>query len=221
MSSTGGGPSGSGNGNGQKRGRDRSCEEAGPSNRPSKTPRKSDGGSRKKREEFIDQVESRPENLDKSGNRKGENRVVKLKANFFKVNFQRGINVTLYRVDFDPEVQIRGIKNRLIYQHKEMFGCFSFDGDSLLYLLSPLRQPTIELQSADRDGNNFTLRLRMTREIRFTEATFLSVLGSVMRNAMRGLDLQLIGRNFFDAVAKVSWLVYSSLSFILDNFNNF
>lgn len=201
MSSNGGGPSGSGNGHSNKRGRDRSCE-AGPSHRPSKAPRQNGGGNKKKRDEFIDQVESRPANLKKSGNRSG--RVVRLKANFFRVDAKKGINVTLYRVDFDPEVQIRGIKSRLIYQHKELFGCFLFDGDSQLYLLSPLQQPTIELRSVDRDENSFTLKLRMTREIRYTEGMFLTVLNLVIRNAMRGLNLQLIGRNFFDAAAKVS-----------------
>lgn len=199
----GGGPSDHGNGRGEKRGRDRN-DEAGPSSRPDRAPRGNQSGKGKRREEFVDQVVSRPDHInDKKGKLGKKDTIVRLKANYFEVPTDKRV-ITLYRVDFQPDTEIRGIKTRLIGQHKATIGGYLFDGGNQLYLMSTLPENTTVLKSTDRDHNQFTVTLRMTRVIRYTEAMFLQVWNLVVRNAMRGLNLQLVGRNFYDATSAVS-----------------
>jgi aubergine len=164
------------------------------------------GNGKAKREEFFDQIITRPETLDnKSGraraNDEGSDKDVELTANFFKLGEQKK-SVTQYYVDFIPKVHIPGIRRSLIEQQN--FGSFLFDGGSQIYLLNPLPQDTIVLGGRTRDGQEHTLKFKKTREVFYTEGAFLQVMNLVVRNAMQNLNLQLVGRHFYDAQAAVS-----------------
>jgi aubergine len=108
-------------------------------------------------------------------------------------------------VDFLPAVDIPGIKRNLIRQ--QQIGSFLFDGGSQLYLLNPLEKDTTVLQGRTREGEEYTLTLRKTRKVLYTEGTFLQVMNLTLRDSMRELRLQLVGRDFFDAEAAVSFLI--------------
>lgn len=156
---------------------------------------------RKERPEFFDQIETRPRNLDsKTG---ANNQIVHLKANFFKVSTSKQFRVTQYRVDFPRDVANPGVKRYLIQQHQSSFGSFLFDGSNVLFLLVPLPNERTEIPSMTRDGQNCRLTIRKTRSIDFTDSNYLQILNLVQRDAMRALNLQLIGRDFYDAEAKV------------------
>lgn len=198
----------------RKRGRDLN-DVAGQSRRSDKVQKANPGEARKKREEFFDQIITKPENLDTRGNGRGNVVPVRLSANFFRVERKQGFTVTRYRVDFQPDTEIPGLKRRLIGQHRATLGGYLFDGGNQIFLMSPLPPTANELRSTDRDDNEFTVSLKMTGEIRYTDGMFLQVLNLVMRNAMRGLNLQLVGRNFYDAAAAVS----QQLKFELKLFN--
>lgn len=193
---------------GEKRGRDQSEELAGPSSRPDKIAKQNiatSAGKGKRREEFVDQPVTRPTNLsDKRGEADGD-MVVKLKANFFKFQQKRRVSINVYRLDFTPTTEIFGLRRFLVSQHRETFGGFYvYDGSNQLYLMTPLQSDPTTLQSTSRDEQNFTLTLKNPREIQYTEAMFLQVYNLVVRNAMRELNLQLVGRNLYDANAAVS-----------------
>lgn len=162
--------------------------------------------ARKRKEEFIDQIVTRPENYVKRGipSNPSESKVVKLTANYFRVTSKHKFSVSLYQVDFEPDTPLKHVKRHLISQHKERLGFFLFDGGNLLHLLTKLPENYVQLESTDKAENKFLLTLRLTSEIHYTKAGFTQMLNVVVRNAMLGLNLQLVGRNFYDAVAMVS-----------------
>lgn len=161
--------------------------------------------ARKRKEEFIDQIVTRPEKYDKRGipSKPSESQVVKLKANYFRVTSKHEFSVSLYQVDFEPDTPLGYVKRYLLSQHKERLGFFLFDGGNQLHLLTKLQESCVQLESNDKDGNKFVLKLRLASEIPYTQAGFMQVLNLVVRNAMRGLNLQLVGRNYYDAEAVV------------------
>lgn len=199
--------SGDTRGHGEKRGRDRR-DEAGPSNRPDKVQRKNPGADKKKkREEFYDQIDTRPEYLqDKSVQPKENETSLNLVANYFAVSQGKETRVWDYRVDFAPVIdqfdQYR-LRRTVVGQLRTIFGTYVYDGQSQLYLMKSLADNPSIHQITLRDGSAYTVTLRNTREIRFTEAAFSQVINLVLRNGMRGLNLALVGRNFYDPKAEV------------------
>lgn len=128
--------------------------------------------------------------------------IINVVANYFKVNAPE-ILVTGYRVDFKPETDVPGVRRRLISQNKPRLGGYVYDGGCELFLLRPLGEMNVALPGTTREGQEFTILLKETGRVRYTEARFLQVLNLILRNGMRGLNLQLVGRNFFDANPKV------------------
>jgi aubergine len=167
-------------------------------------------GKGKKREEFVDQIKTRPETaegiLDKRGGGRTNviDQVVRLKANFFRVETKQKFSVSLYRVDFNPETEIIGLKRNLIQQHRDRLGNFLFDGGAQVYLMRDLGVNEILLQSVSREDVRYEVRLRKTRVVLYTEGMFLQVMNLVVRQAMQHLNLKLVGRDFFDDAAAVS-----------------
>lgn len=130
--------------------------------------------------------------------------MLELTANFFPVRKVKNFSVTCYRIDFVPEVELRKVRGGLIFQHKAKLGPFSYDGANMLYLMQALPKSPLTLQSVSRENEEYQLKLVETRTIEYTEGMFLQVLNLAVRNAMRGLSLQLVGRNFYDPAAQVS-----------------
>ncbi|CRL03804.1 CLUMA_CG016148, isoform A [Clunio marinus] len=200
---------GGGHSNGRsdsKRPRDES--ESGPSHRPDKVQRNGNqrGGGRggrggKRREEFFNQAETRPKNLEsKSGEAEGQKKVL-VKANYFRVRKTGNFNVTSYRVDFDPVIEIPFVRNSLIRAVREQIGNYIYDGANQIYLTKPFQQKEVQFESTSAEGQTNTITIRSPRDIRFTESEFLQVMNLVMKSAMRGLNLQLVGKNLYDAAA--------------------
>lgn len=71
---------------------------------------------------------TRDPTLVKRGDEKTDKKV-KLKANFYKLLSERKISPFLYRVDFEPETEICGLRKYLIGQHKEQLGGNQYDGE--------------------------------------------------------------------------------------------
>ena len=182
-----------------KRGRDRSEDSSDRSKKPNNS---RNGSGRKKREEFIDLPVTREEGYDKRGEHRQGDAEVNVVANFFRVESKK-ISVTKYRVDFDPECEIPGLRRALMWQQKIQLGRFVYDDANEVCLLRPLAESPLELQSQSREGVDYKIKLRQTVTVHFTEAAYLQVLNLILRNGMRGLNLQLVGRNFYDADPEV------------------
>lgn len=92
----------------------------------------------------------------------------------------------------------------LINEHKKIFGGFLFDGTQL-FMVNKLRSDQLTLQSRhERTGDVYQLRIIHTGSVDMTNETGIQVLNLILRRAMAGLNLQLVGRNLFDAAAKIA-----------------
>ena len=53
------------------------------------------------------------------------------------------------------------------------------------------------------DGSEVTIICKYIKEVSMTEQSSLQILNLILRRGMEGLKLQLVGRNFFDAISKI------------------
>jgi aubergine len=127
--------------------------------------------------------------------------IVMLKANFFKVEKSPQWKIYQYHVDFTPDVEAMNVRKGLIFTHKPQLGGLMFDG-SMLFLMKRLPNERTELFSTRRDGEQIQITIKFVGEVSNTDGRFFQILNLILRRGMEGLKLQLVGRNFFDAVAK-------------------
>lgn len=128
---------------------------------------------------------------------------VPIKSNYFKLETRPNWAIFQYRVDFSPDIEISNIRKAILRGHKNMFDGFLFDGTMLL-TSRRLKEDTTQLTTQRTDGTNVILTIKFVGQVSMTQQGSLQVLNLIMRKSMEGLKLQLVGRNFFDAVAKIS-----------------
>jgi aubergine len=156
-------------------------------------------GAMRGRRVVHDIVRTRPENRNTKVGSMGT--VTMLKANYFRLNKSPQWHIYQYRVDFAPEVEQMIVRKGLIGVHKQQLGGYLFDG-TMVFLTKRLNNEVTELYSTRKDGEQIRITIKFVGEISMTDGTSLQILNLILRRAMEGLKLQLVGRNFFDAVAK-------------------
>lgn len=149
---------------------------------------------------ISDILRTRPDNCKSKKGDAGQVRT--FQTNYFRITKKPTWNIYQYRVDFAPEVHIIGLRNRLMFEQKAKLGGYLFDG-TMLFITKKLQKDTIEFMSKDREGNPIQIILKYVGECPMTTAASLQILNLILRRATGGLKLQLVGRNFFDAVSKV------------------
>lgn len=128
---------------------------------------------------------------------------IPIKSNYFKLDTRPNWAIYQYRVDFSPDVEVSNIRKAILRGHKNMFDGFLFDGTMLL-TSKRLKEDITQLTTQRTDGSNVILTIKFIGQVSMTQQGSLQVLNLIMRKSMEGLKLQLVGRNFFDAVAKIS-----------------
>lgn len=108
---------------------------------------------------------------------------------------------------FEPDCEMAGKRRFLVAQHRREFGTYLFDGAQLFAIrrLHEENNLTIEVESRDdRDNQMYKVRLTYARIVPMNEKQSMQILNLVLRKAKSGLNLQLVGRNFYDAESAVS-----------------
>lgn len=129
---------------------------------------------------------------------------VKLTSNFFRLEKQPSWSLYQYRIDFEPAIEIPGLRKRLIFLQKNVLGGYLYDGQNLIYLAHKLEVDPLVVEAKDRDENSFKITIKWVSVINMNTRESLMVLNIILRRSMEGLKLQLIGRNFFDPKAMVN-----------------
>lgn len=124
---------------------------------------------------------------------------VALTSNYFKLLEQPEFQLTQYRVDFMPDIDVTNTRKKMIGENRQHFGRYIFDGASL-YLTKQIEDQVIETQY---DAKPLKISIRRTGEIKNTDPTAFQLFNLIFRDAMAGLKLQNIRRDYFDAEAKV------------------
>lgn len=141
---------------------------------------------------------------------------VTLLANYFEV--QRAPSWTLYqyRVDFAPDEDRTFVKKRLFKEAvKSILPGYLFDG-TVAFTPNRISPDPLEL-FVEENEQKFRITIRMVGEVTKEDGHRLQIFNILLRKCLACLNLQLIGRNYFDPVAKVGkftvvfWFVSSKI----------
>lgn len=109
----------------------------------------------------------------------------------------------LYRVDFVPNTDDLFLRKYILKQQKELGG-YLFDSSNMIYVTRPLPQDKMEFTCKSRDDTVYKLTVKNTgKSIETTDNMAMQVLNVILRRAMEGLQMQLLGRNLYDPKSKV------------------
>lgn len=129
---------------------------------------------------------------------------VMLNANYFQLLRKPTWTIYQYHVEFKPEIELSSLRRYLIATQKDFLGGYLFDG-TMLFLTRHLENtPVVERTAVGRNNDEFRLLFKYTRKVSPADAQSVQILNIILRRAMSGLKLQLVGRNFFDADAKTT-----------------
>lgn len=137
--------------------------------------------------------------------KKGEaGKIIDLKPNGFKALKGKHFEFQQYRVDFIPEIDIAIVRKALIREHKKIVGGYLYDGVSTIYLTKSLEKESTDFAGKLKDDSLVKITIKKTHNlITATDGRVLQLLNLILRRAMEGLKLQLVGRNFYDAAAAI------------------
>ena len=137
--------------------------------------------------------------------KKGEaGKVIDLKPNLFKVLKGKHFEFQQYHVDFIPEIDLAIVRKALIREHKKVLGGYLYDGVSTIYLTKSLEKESTDFVGKKRDDSLVKITIKKTPNfITATDGRVMQLLNLILRRALEGLKLQLVGRNFYDAAAAI------------------
>ncbi|XP_014260031.1 piwi-like protein Siwi [Cimex lectularius] len=154
-------------------------------------------------EEFI---RTRPQTIVSKLGSAG--RRVPLQANFFELQTAPNWSLYQYRVDMKPDEDRTSIRKGLLRAHSELLGAYMFDG-TVLYTVKKLNPDPLELFSMkkgkeDKEDTQVQIIIKSTINISAGDPHYIQFFNIVLRKCLASLDLQLVGRDYYDAAAKVS-----------------
>lgn len=157
------------------------------------------------RRNIYDIIRTRPQTLETKKGSTGN--PVKLETNYFRLLKKPTWSLYQCHVDFNPDIEINSVRKGLLKEHRERLGGYIFDG-STLHLIQRPEPDTFELVSKNRADEIIQIKVKLIKQISMNDSSSVQILNTIMRKSLEGLQLQLVGRNFFDAVAKVKHHLY-------------
>ncbi|CAG4975446.1 unnamed protein product [Parnassius apollo] len=126
-----------------------------------------------------------------------------LLANYFAVETTPQWRLYQYHVDVSPEEDSTAVRKGLLRVHSKTLGGYLFDG-TVLYTIKRLHPEPLELYSDRKtDGERMRLLIKLTCDVSPGDYHYIQIFNIIIRKCFNLLQLQLVGRDFFDPVAKV------------------
>lgn len=144
---------------------------------------------------------TRPDKIESKFGTSGQ--PITCEANYFRLLTKPDWQLFAYRVDFKPDVEDRRFRNFLVGSQRQMIGGYLFDGTQL-FCSQRLEADLVEKTVTGRTGEAILVTFKYTRSVSMTEEQSQLILNLILRRCMAGLEMQLIGRNYFDKDAKVT-----------------
>uniref|UniRef100_A0A8C3PIK8 Piwi-like protein 1 n=1 Tax=Calidris pygmaea TaxID=425635 RepID=A0A8C3PIK8_9CHAR len=124
--------------------------------------------------------------------------MIKLTANYFRLMSRPQWALYQYHVCYNPEMEARRLRSALLFQHEELIGkTHAFDG-SILFLPKKLGNKVTEVFSRTRNGEDVKITITLTNELPPTSPTCLQFYNIIFRRLLKMLNLQQIGRNYYN-----------------------
>ncbi|CAO1313617.1 unnamed protein product [Diamesa serratosioi] len=124
------------------------------------------------------------------------------RGNYFNLMNRPQFTFTQYHLDFEPEIENARVRGGILNDQKPILGGFIYDRGSTVYLIKPLMDDMNVFNVKSNDGTEVKMKLKKTNVIDMCNDSSIQILNTILRRAMAKLDLQLVGRNLYDAVAK-------------------
>ena len=122
----------------------------------------------------------------------------------FKLNRRPEFTFQLYRVDFEPEIDLTPLRKAFVGAQRETFGGYLFDGQNMIYLTRRLPENEMTFSMTSREGQDYKMKVKNTgAQIEMTDGMAIQIFNLILRRMMEGLNLQLVGRNLYDPLNKV------------------
>jgi len=130
-------------------------------------------------------------------------KAVTLRTNYFSLRKKPNWSLYQYRVDMSPNIDYTKERKYHVAQNKDLNNIW-FDGTILLSVnaLVPQGEKLI-FCSKRRDGDDVKITVRLVGEIDPSSIQYLQFLNIVLKNVMGRMNLDMIGRNFYDKQAAV------------------
>ncbi|XP_034941705.1 piwi-like protein Siwi isoform X2 [Chelonus insularis] len=155
---------------------------------------------------IVPEIFTRPEHTRNS--KKGTiGQPINLEANFFKILNAPDWCLFQYRVDFAPEEDRNAVRKGLLRLHKDRLGTYIFDGTVMYTCNRYANVSTTESMklTSKRESDDATIEIsvRLVGEMSKGDPHYLQLYNILLRRGLEHLRLQLVGRNYFDARAKI------------------
>lgn len=140
--------------------------------------------------------------------KKGETgRPIRLQANYFQLMTHTNWCLYQYRVDFAPEDDRTRVKKELfkLAAADVLTTGYIFDG-SMMFTTRRLPQSPVEMfvkNPAGGDSAPIRITLRLVGDLTCGDYHLIQFFNILMRKCLANMNLQLVGRNFYDALAKI------------------
>lgn len=158
------------------------------------------GRGGKARSKDYDNIRTKPQGMEVKQGSSG--RQVVLRANYFRLTKLPDFKMIQYSVNFDPEIETSQTKKTILRQISRRLGGYLYDGNNL-YLMKALEDDKNIFTTKDRYEKEYKIIIRKTQDIQMMDDQAFQIFNIILRETMRGLNLELIGRNFFDPNGKV------------------
>jgi aubergine len=149
---------------------------------------------------------TRPQHVNSKEGKTGT--PVDLSANYFRVIKKPSFQFSLYRVDFEPEVPNDRVRKSFVYQQEIYLQGYLYDGGNMIYMTHRLAEDYKEFEIVDKfKGDKYMMKMKYTGTvIEDTSSLAVMIFNTMLRRAMDGLKMVLVGRNLYDERSKVSQL---------------
>ncbi|XP_015598594.1 piwi-like protein Siwi [Cephus cinctus] len=132
---------------------------------------------------------------------------LELTTNYFELICKSDWHLYQYHVDFSPEEDRIAVRKGLLRLHEDKLNGYIFDGSSL-FTSHPL-QKLLEFTSTRKsDETRIKITIRFVGDVERGSPTYIQVFNVLMRKFLQHLKLQLIGRDYYDAKAKIQITEY-------------
>ncbi|XP_077286182.1 piwi like RNA-mediated gene silencing protein aubergine [Arctopsyche grandis] len=159
------------------------------------------GGTRSGRYLESACLRTRPERFDIKTGVQGT--PVNLVTNYFKLMTRPNWTLYQYRVDISPEEDRTAVRKSLLRDHRKTLGGYIFDG-TVMYTPYKLNADPMNLCSKrTEDDLAMSLTLKLVGDVTSGDYVYIQIFNILMRKCYSSLKLQLLGRDFYDQVARI------------------
>lgn len=146
----------------------------------------------------LDIIRTIPEHIVESGKCGSGGTQVALHANYFQLVTIAHWHLYAYHVTFEPDIEIRQIKTRLLKEFGKGIPEKHFFDGSIIRTAEKMAENIMTFTGTTREEEEIKITVKFVKEETNLDSTFHQHLNLILRLAMKQLNLQQVGRHLYD-----------------------